>query len=94
VVRIPAVAKGSTSANADNPTAVINADVDTLIDARCVLAREDSTERYLAPYWKSTNDEGYAIYTQFDLRTGAIIVRTGPKLALGGGHVILLYTKK
>lgn len=94
VVRIPAVAKGSTSANASNPTAVINADVDTLIDARCVLAREDSTERYLAPHWISTSDGGYAYHVHFNLLTGAIIVRTGAKLALAGGHVILLYTKK
>lgn len=94
VVRIPAVAKGSTSASADNPTAVINADVDTLIDARCVLARADSTERYLAPHWNSTVDAAYIYYMHFDLRTGAIIVRTGTKLAFAGGHVILLYTKK
>lgn len=94
VVQIPAVAKGSTSASGDNPTAIISTDIDTLIDVRGILVRASSTERYVLPEWVSTVDNGYSYHVHFDVRTGAIIVRTGSKLDISGGHVIALYTKK
>lgn len=93
VVQIPEVAKGSTSTSSDNPTAIICAGIDTLIDARGILERKGTKERYTIPEWTSTAKDTYNLHVHFDLNNGGIIVRTGTDLDLSGGHIIALYTK-